>query len=117
MRQLKDIVGDLLASRQLSQKWLADACGVAEPTISRAVKGLSTPGTDLVCRMADAFGVSVDYLLGRTADPVMNSRKENVEYIVGRAFMRCDARDRKIILAVLDDYMTGSESNSVYGKE
>ena len=117
MRQLKDIVGDLLASRQLSQRWLADACGVAEPTISRAVKGQSIPGTDLVCKMADAFEGSTDYLLGRTSDPVMNSRKENVEYVVGRAFMRCDTRDRKIILAVLDEYMTGPESNTVYGKE
>ena len=117
MRELKDIVGDLLASRQVSQRWLADACGVAEPTISRAVKGQSVPGTDLVCKMADAFGVSVDYLLGRTSDPNMNSRKDNYEYIVGRAFMRCDARDRRIVLSVLDEYLTGAEADMIYSKE
>lgn len=117
MRQLKDVIGDLLAENQRSQKWLADACDVAEPTISRAVKGQSVPGTELVSKMADAFGVSVDYMLGRTSDPKMNSKQENIEYVVGRAFMRCSERDRKIVLSVLDDYMTGPEWDTAHGKE
>lgn len=112
--ELQNTIRQLLDERGLSQSWLAKQAGVTEATISRILKGINIPGADLLEKLADAFDVSCDYLLGRSLDPSTNSDKENIEYSIGRAYVRCDARDKRIILAVLDDYFTAAESDLVY---
>ena len=112
--ELQDTILRLLDERGLSQSWLAKQASVTEATISRILKGINMPGADLLEKLADAFGVSCDYLLGRSLDPYINSDKENLEYAIGRAYVRCDPRDRRIVLAVLDDYFTAAESDLVY---
>lgn len=113
--ELQEILRRLLNERGLSQKWLADEIHVTEATISRTLNGVNVPGADLLLKMGDAFGVSCDYLLGRTPDPSIVTDVNKQEYIIGRAFMRCDARDRRIVLAVLEEYLTGAESNIIGG--
>jgi transcriptional regulator with XRE-family HTH domain len=48
----------------------ADMFGVTRATITSWGKNKNTPKGDTLVRIADAFGVSVDYLLGRVDDPV-----------------------------------------------
>jgi transcriptional regulator with XRE-family HTH domain len=52
----------------LSQKKLADQIQVSPPAINQYEKGHKTPSTDVLLRLASAFDVSVDYLLGSTLD-------------------------------------------------
>lgn len=103
--EIRDILKQIMQERGISQKWLADHTGVKEPTISRTLSGGSIPGSDLLLKMGEALNVSCDYLLGRTADPSINSNQQDTEYMIGKAFMRCGDRDRKIILAVLGQYL------------
>jgi len=51
--------------KRLSQRELAKALGSATSTISEIERGGRAPRTELLLRMADYFGVSTDYLLGR----------------------------------------------------
>jgi transcriptional regulator with XRE-family HTH domain len=55
--------------RGLEQKDLAKRCYVHVNMIFRYESGMSTPSTDVLCKLADVFDVSVDYLLCRTDDP------------------------------------------------
>ena len=51
----------------LTKTQLAKELGVSLNTYAEYVKGASIPSSKL-CALADIFGVSTDYLLGRTDD-------------------------------------------------
>jgi transcriptional regulator with XRE-family HTH domain len=55
--------------RGLSQDQLAERSGLQGSAISHFETGGRKPSFDNLKRLADALGVSTDYLLGRTNDP------------------------------------------------
>lgn len=52
--------------RDITQKQLADIIGVTDAAIGMWERGKRIPDTFTLQRLADYFGVTVDYLLGRT---------------------------------------------------
>jgi transcriptional regulator with XRE-family HTH domain len=56
----------LRGEKALSMEALGKELGVTKGTISRYENGGREPDFDMLCRIADFFGVSIDYLLGRT---------------------------------------------------
>ncbi|MDE6879770.1 MAG: helix-turn-helix domain-containing protein [Oscillospiraceae bacterium] len=56
----------LRQSMHLSQEQLARLLGVDRSTISSYESDVRQPPLDTLSRIADVFGVSTDYLLGRT---------------------------------------------------
>lgn len=60
---------DLREDKDLRQRELATLLNVSQTTYSRYESGeLDIPSTALI-RLADFYGVSVDYILGRINDP------------------------------------------------
>nr|WP_297175158.1 helix-turn-helix domain-containing protein [uncultured Agathobaculum sp.] len=51
--------------RKLTQKDIAAFLGVDRSTYNKYETGDSEPNFDTICRLADFFGVSVEYLMGR----------------------------------------------------
>lgn len=49
----------------MSQKYVAISLGVSAPTVSMWESGAKEPTRENLIKLADLFGVSVDYLLGR----------------------------------------------------
>lgn len=58
----------LRQSKGLSQAELAALLNVHQTAVSQWEKGRTTPDLHLLTQMADLFGVTTDYLLGRTAE-------------------------------------------------
>ena len=58
----------LRKERGVSQKQVAADLQVSQALLSHYEKGIRECGLDFVVRAADYYGVSCDYLLGRTAD-------------------------------------------------
>lgn len=56
---------NLRNAKNYSQQKLANLIGVSRSTIAMWETGASQPDNDTLSRLADFFGVSVDYLLGR----------------------------------------------------
>jgi transcriptional regulator with XRE-family HTH domain len=57
----------LLAQREkrgVSRAWVAGQVGVTEKTVLRWEQGKNDPQLDVATRVADLFGVSLDYLAG-----------------------------------------------------
>lgn len=57
---------ELLEEKGVSQKQLATAIGVSTGNVSDWKVGRAKPSIEVLGRIADFFGVSVDYLIGRT---------------------------------------------------
>ncbi len=57
---------ELRESRHISQKELSSKFGYAQNTLSNWENGNREPDFDTAQKLADFFGVTVDYLLGRT---------------------------------------------------
>src|SRR5438552_16553710 len=60
---------ELRRSRGMTQKELAERANLTETYLSRLESAGSTPGIDLVARLADALGTTVHDLLPITAPP------------------------------------------------
>lgn len=52
-------------SRKLTQKDIASILGIDRSTYAKYETGDSEPNFDTICRLADFFDVSVEYLMGR----------------------------------------------------
>jgi len=53
----------------MSQTDLAKRAGLQPSAVSHFASGARTPSFDNLCRVADALGVSTDYLVGRSDAP------------------------------------------------
>lgn len=53
----------------LSQKYVALTLGIAAPSVANWERGKTNPSHENIVKLADLYGVSTDYLLGRTEDP------------------------------------------------
>ena len=73
---LRKRVKNLLESKNLTQKDLADKCQTTEATISRNLNGIHAPRAEIIEKIASVLDVTTDYLLGITNNP--NSVKINV---------------------------------------
>lgn len=54
---------------KLSQKYVALTLGIAPPSVANWERGKTNPTHENIMKLADLYGVSVDYLLGRTDEP------------------------------------------------
>lgn len=63
---------ELRQKRHISQVKMALDLSVSQNTISRYETGEREAGYAMLTRIADYFGVSIDYLLERTDNPDMN---------------------------------------------
>lgn len=67
-----DRLKQLRENVRLSQEELADQIGISEPQIWRYEKGESSPRADILTKLSSYFGVSADYILGISDNPVIS---------------------------------------------
>lgn len=58
---------DIREDRDMTQKQVAEYLGMKQPQYSRYERGLADMPATAVCRLADLYDTSADYLLGRTS--------------------------------------------------
>lgn len=71
---------ELRESRSLSQRELGDALGLSKSSIGNYENGYRQPDMATLNLLADYFGVTVDYLIGRSLQPsfVVTSEEEKM---------------------------------------
>lgn len=67
---------ELRKTKGLSQRGLAERLNVSQTAVSQWETGRSYPDVPTMFEFADLFGVSLDYLLGRTEHPLSIIPKE-----------------------------------------
>lgn len=79
------ILRQLRMEKELGQKEVALRLNVSVATISNYENNVHAPDYAMLCRLADYYGVTTDYLLGRTAyrsDPKILNRRISGEYTI-----------------------------------
>ncbi len=66
MEKYKNRIRDLREDRDLRQTDVSKATGIDQKTLSNYETGKTSPDSYALIRLADFFGVSIDYLVGRT---------------------------------------------------
>ncbi len=65
--------------RKISQKQAASDLGISQALLSHYEKGIRECGLEFLCKAADYYGVSCDYLLGRSPSPQMQVTSSSEE--------------------------------------
>ena len=68
-------IRDIRNDRGLTQKQIAEILHVSQNTYSQYEIGTSRFPLDVVVKLAEFYDVSIDYLVGLTADPAPYPRK------------------------------------------
>ena len=69
MALLHERLVELRKNKGFTQKQLAEISNIPLRTYQRYEIGERQPVADIICKLADTFDVSADYLLGRTDKP------------------------------------------------
>jgi putative transcriptional regulator len=69
---LHDQLREARLAAGLTQRQLADRCGMGQPYVSALERGEHRPTTAILCRIADALGATIE-LTGR--GPVLHARE------------------------------------------
>lgn len=72
-------IRQLRKEKSLTQQVIATALGVGQTTVANYENGTRLPDYEKLCAYADLFGVSVDYLLGRSEDIQSNKAPDRAE--------------------------------------
>lgn len=109
MPHFGEMLAELRQDRGMTQKELAEKMHLASSSISNYETGQRSPGAEFICMAADLFGVSADYILGRSDTnlplDVMNQiycRDEKVCCILDK-LLSLDEPRRDAIVRLLND--------------
>ena len=92
-------IKEIRLHKGLTQAEVASALGVSSVVYSRYETGSRQPSIDVLIQMADIFGVTVDYLLGR--QEIEDSTLSEYELSLLIASRKADERAKKDALDIL----------------
>lgn len=90
------IVQQLLRERGWTQGHLARLTGIPQPTISRIISGRQEPNAHNVRLLAEALGVSTDYLLGAQGRADVDMQNPPFEQLLNAAGEWSEARELEL---------------------
>jgi transcriptional regulator with XRE-family HTH domain len=106
---LKDRLQQLRKEKDISRNELADKIGVHVNIVGRYERGEAKPSLDIVIKLAQTLGVSIDYLVGIKSDEVDNNVLEQVLTI-----QRLPEEDQKYIRFTLGALLRDAKSRLAY---
>ena len=68
-RSFPETLSALRREKNINQRTAAGDLGISQALLSHYENGAREPGLSFVCRACDYYGVSADYLLGRSDRP------------------------------------------------
>ena len=68
-RPFSETLSALRKGRGISQRQAAADLGISQALLSHYENGAREPGLRFVCKACDYYGVTADYILGRSAHP------------------------------------------------
>lgn len=85
---MKAVLKDLVRQSGFSQKDIAERLHISQQRFNFYVNGQREPDIAMLCSLADFFGVTVDYLLGREEKSALADGGEDVKSVFPEVFIK-----------------------------
>ncbi len=112
MDKIAVIIANLRKENGWSQSDLSVKSGVSREMISKYERRLAIPSVDAAKKIADSFGVTVDFLLGD--GEFASYDKETVERIEN--IQKMDENTRSVLFNVIDTYIQNFKTKQAFAK-
>ncbi len=80
-RSFPETLSALRKARGVSQRQAASELGISQALLSHYENGAREPGLSFICKVCDYYGVTADYLLGRSAHPGDVSLRDSKRFL------------------------------------
>ena len=84
--------------KNITQVRLSIAAEVSQETISAYESGKAMPSVDTLIKIADFLDVSIDYLLGRTDNPLVNTSIKNNDNEIINIFNKLNKEQKEDVI-------------------
>jgi len=102
-------LAELRKERKLSQSDLAGMVGIHANVLGRYERGEARPFVEMAAKLAEALGVSLDYLVGNSD---LKFDKETINRIVD--LQALSEEDQQPIFKILDSYLRDVKTSKAY---
>lgn len=102
----------LRKDKSWSQVELAKQISASREIISRYERNESQPSIDMIIKMANAFGVTIDYLTGQSVNASFDL--ETVERI--NDIQKMDGNTKSVLFNVIDTYIQNFKTKQAFAK-
>lgn len=90
---------ELRTEKKVSQATIADYLGITQPAYANYERGIRKPDPEILLKLADYFGVSVDHLLGREEHtPTLDEQLEGVDFALSGEIRDLNDAEKQDIL-------------------
>lgn len=96
MSDFKTVIIKLIKEKNITQQILADSIGITQATLSRNINGVHAPKAEIVEEIANYFGVSTDYLLGKS--DIRNPESSTPSFALGGLEGDLTDEDKEMIM-------------------
>jgi len=105
---------ELRKQKELSQTQLGAIIGIHYTHVGRYERGSSLPNSDTLRRLAEALGVTGDYLLDGAVDTVARARLEDRELLQQfQEVEKLEDEDKRVVKVLLDAFLTKRKLRSL----
>lgn len=112
MLNIADKISSLRKERKWSQGELADRIDASREIIGKYERGENLPSIEMTLRLAKAFSVTVDFLLGE--GEYASYDKDTVDRI--NDIQKLDQNTRSILFNVIDTYIQNFKTKQAFAK-
>lgn len=109
MLNIGDRITQLRKQQKISQEELAKQAGVSRTMMGNYERNDNTPSVEVLLKLAKAFGVSVDYLIGESE--LSSLDKENIKRL--EDLENLDPQDKEHILYAIDNMIRGAKLKNI----
>ena len=105
----------LRKERGWSQQQLAKKIGTSGPIVGRYERGEMTPSVEVAKKLADTFGITLDYLVddaGRVTDLKNKAMLERLKEIEA-----LDQEEKKTVVHVIDSLLRDAKARKTYAAQ
>jgi len=108
---LGNMISELRKKKGLNREDLGKAVGTSGPVVGRYERGEITPSVEMAKKLADALGVSLDYLIGSTNMVIDKKMLYRLE-VLGSI----SKEERERILLVMDSLLRDAQMTEAHKK-
>lgn len=109
---ISDKITILRKEKSWSQIELAKQIGASREIISRYERNESQPSVEMIIKIANAFGVTVDFLISQSENSSFD--KETVERISD--IQKMDTNTKDVLFNVIDTYIQNFKTKQAFAK-